>query len=466
MAVGHAVQIWGVGKVGSCLGQGQRQVPQIGRQAGELLTAFAVFTGLQGGGEVGHSLGGSEQADSDQAAARASQGGVLTAGSHQRAARWAGGRPQAPQVGRVGHIVQNDQPPALLRRGLRLQPGEERFRCQAWITCVVVKDLPCRLGVRVGNRLAGSGGNPHQQVHVFFPGTSSMVGGKLSLANPTHTSKHLAQHCGTCVGDCLSQLPDRTAVLERISLPGQYPDLVRPRHRLTWSGVEHHTISAADRDRARPGMDRCMSGDVQGRRGAGPGQPWNGPGCGGFPRVTSPMRKAAADPWSARRFTFPPTASPLASADTPPTAVALCSSSKALNWAAASSRSASSRLSSSVTNIASQDASCRICTRSASAVPAADKVAAVWSKRSSSAYSRRRSPRPNHVATRCRKPAQASVPAACTTALPPAAANAAITSASTPPSPLSRSCPLDRSPRLALHAAAFTKTPLKPPERP
>lgn len=74
-------------------------------------------------------------------------------------------------------------------------------------------------------------------------------------------------------------------------------------------------------------------------------------------------------------------------------------------------------------------------TRSTSSGPDASSAAAVRSRRSSVTCSRSVSPRANHFATRARNPAQTSLPAACTTAVPPAAANAVNVSASTPPPP-------------------------------
>ena len=81
------------------------------------------------------------------------------------------------------------------------------------------------------------------------------------------------------------------------------------------------------------------------------------------------------------------------------------------------------------------DASCPARTRSTSPGPAASSAAAVRSRRSSATCSRPVSPRPNHFATRARNPAHASLPAACTTAVPPAAANAVNASANTQPPP-------------------------------
>ncbi len=276
--------------------------------AGELLDLPGVVVAALGGEfgpQVADGLGLGEQADVDEVAG---QGGVAAAGGDHSAAVRARGRPQvtptvrAVQVRGVTHVVEHDQPSPVggLGPGQEADGGPLRVIEARALRVVGVGHRDSGLGVSAQDRVSASRGDPHQQIHrPGLPRGAGVVGGELSLADPTDPSQHLAQHRRPTPGHRSLQGIDGIAVLETVRLPRDHAHQPRPRERRPRHGMVRHRIGTADHQGTGLRVERCLRRDVRRLADAGYGQRCSGPGIGGFPRDTSPIRRAAADPRSA-----------------------------------------------------------------------------------------------------------------------------------------------------------------------
>ncbi|MFD7475287.1 hypothetical protein ACFV8Z_24810 [Streptomyces sp. NPDC059837] len=180
----------GVDEVGGGLGEGEGKVSQVGGQGVDLAEGLVAAVGGEHGGEIGGGLRGLEHAHVDEASPLSGQGGFAAAGSDQGAAVLAG----RPQVGRVGEVVQDHQPPAWLLTALGFQPGQEGLCGLLRVTGARRQHLDAGLRVPVHDRLAAAGADPHQHVHsAALPGGAGVVGGQLGLARAAGPGQHLAE---------------------------------------------------------------------------------------------------------------------------------------------------------------------------------------------------------------------------------------------------------------------------------
>ena len=158
------------------MGQGERLAVQVVRQV-EGLSSLARVGG-EPGGQVGQGFPGAERRDRRDPPVRRGQGVAPPGGDHDPAV--GPGRPQAIQVGRVGQVVQDDQP-APLGPG---QPGQEALRAGQQVVARI-SGTQVGEGQRVAGQdgVPGAGLDPDQQVHrAAVPELMGQRRGQLGLA--------------------------------------------------------------------------------------------------------------------------------------------------------------------------------------------------------------------------------------------------------------------------------------------
>ncbi len=143
-------------------GRGVRQRERLAGQVVRQVEGLGPLARVGGepGAQVGQGFPGAERGDRRDPPVRRGQGVVPPGGDHDPAV--GPGRPQAIQVGRVGQVVEDDQP-APLGPG---QPGEEALRAGQQVVAGIGGTQLCE-GQRVTGQdgVPGAGLHPDQQVH-------------------------------------------------------------------------------------------------------------------------------------------------------------------------------------------------------------------------------------------------------------------------------------------------------------
>lgn len=225
-AAGQPFAVAGAGEaliknVGGGLRQRQRQISEVGGEFRRFIEPMCPVAELVA--QVGCRLLGCEHPNVDQRVAPRESAGSPAGGDHRTAG--GGGRwPQVVQFGRVGEVVQHDEP---TRVGAG-QPGQQPGSRLLGVAVPYAGDVGGGLGVAGDHSGANGGGDPDEQVDpAHRPQLVGEVRRELGLADPIGSNQDLARHHRLVTGHAGQRVVGR-ATLVAVRQRGHHPDAVRP----------------------------------------------------------------------------------------------------------------------------------------------------------------------------------------------------------------------------------------------